>query len=349
MTMYQPEEILRNNRDLWDLFVFKGESLNNEAYMDVKNVSSDRFFLKPFMSDYLVQNGLEIEYPEGKQFAVCLTHDVDDIYPPPKYTALMTLYSAGRLDYKDVKKQLWWKLAGNAHSPFINFREIMEIEAAYGARSSFYFMAADRDILRFRYNVEDLDGMLGTIVDCGCEVGLHGGYYTYGEPTEIENEKRRIENVLNRKITGYRNHYLMFRIPETWEYLVKAGFRYDATIGNNRVIGFKNGMCHAFKPVHRVTGVTIDIVELPMVLADFTLFNSNLPVDRLWEISRGMIDSVEKCNGVATLLWHNDVFSTNFRKSWVKLYEKILRYCHQKNAWITSGDQISEWTRKAYR
>ena len=58
--------------------------------------------------DYLVQNGLEIEYPEGKRFAVCLTHDVDDIYPPPKYTALMALYGAGRLDYKDVKKQLWW-------------------------------------------------------------------------------------------------------------------------------------------------------------------------------------------------------------------------------------------------
>jgi len=46
-----------------------------------------------------------------------------------------------------------------------------------------------------------------------------------------------------------------------------------------------------------------------------------------------------QCNGVVTLLWHNKSFTGDQKK----FYEKILNYCAEKDAWMTSGEQISTW------
>lgn len=340
-------EILVKNKALWDLFTFQGERVQNDAHRHIRGPALPPPCLDPFISDYLVANGLPVDYPEGNAFAVCLTHDVDDIYPPLHHTALSALYSAGRLDPGELVGHLFWKARGIDHSPYMNFKPIMDLEEAYGARSSFYFLATDRDVRRFRYRVEDLEGRIGEIVDRGFDVGLHGGYYSYDDPAAIVGEKRRLEKVLNKKVVGYRNHYLRFKVPETWAHLVEAGFRYDATIGNNRVIGFKNGLCHPFKPFDARVGRTLDIVELPLVLADFTLLTGNLPAGRVWEIARTLIDRVERSHGVVTVLWHNDVFGAGFRKDWGRLYEKILDYCRVKKAWMASGKDLSEWVRRA--
>lgn len=37
-------------------------------------MSKHRHILEPQVSRFLVENGLSFEYPEGKDFAVCLTH-----------------------------------------------------------------------------------------------------------------------------------------------------------------------------------------------------------------------------------------------------------------------------------
>ena len=50
---------------------------------------------------------------------------------------------------------------------------------------------------------------------------------------------------------GYRNHYLRFKLPETWKYLADAGFEYDTTLGYSNALGYRNGMCHPFRPYDR--------------------------------------------------------------------------------------------------
>jgi len=42
---------------------------------------------------------------------------------------------------------------------------------------------------------------------------------------------------------------------------------------------------------------------------------------------------------VITLLWHNTTLFGEQRE----FYEKILHYCAGKQAWMTSGEQISAW------
>lgn len=337
--------ILEQNKELWNLFTRKEEyspkqldGYNRFAY----NASNYENILEPKVSKFLIENGLTVEYPENKKFAVCLTHDVDDIYPPISHTLLSSLYYLKNSNFSGLKNQLFWKNQGKECSPYWNFKEIMKLEKIYEAKSSFYFITADMDIMRFRYNIQDLENELGSIIDMNFEVGLHGGYYSYNSLKEMKKEKEILEKVLGNDVIGYRNHYLRFSVPETWELLAKVGFKYDTTFGYSDMIGFRNGTCYPFKPFNLNRNRYVDILEIPLTIMDGALFASN-SLNVAWKKAKSLIDTVEKCNGVLTLLWHNDIFNCLFRDSWKKLYIKILDYSYKNDAWLTSGEEILRW------
>ena len=336
-------QIIRQKEELWDLYTRKEEY--SPCQLDqygrfIHAYSTHQGILEPLVSRHLLENGYRIDYPDNKQFAVCLTHDVDEIYPPFKHTLLSTLTCLKRLDVNGFKQQAFWKLHGKEQSPYWNFQEIMNLEEKYGAQSSFYFLATDADIRRFRYNIEDLEGELGQIVDQGWEVGLHGGYYAYNNLSNIISEKERLERVLGREVVGYRNHYLRFKVPDSWVSLAKAGFRYDTTLGYPDSVGFRNGMCHPFRPYNLNTETEVSILEIPLVIMDGTLFRSGRTYDQMWDEAKKLIDIVASCHGVLTLNWHSNNFNCPFRSYWPKLYEKILAYCHKKRSWMTAGENI---------
>lgn len=343
--MKETKELIENNPNLLELFLKRNEYLQNrpDRYVEYDYQLQNFNVHQPEISKFLIEQGLKIEYPENKKFAVCLTHDVDDVYPPLSHMLLSSLYCMKNFNFNELKNQLFWKNKGKEFSPYWNFKEIMKLEEKYEAKSSFYFIATDKDIKRFRYDIEDLENDLGNIVDNGGEVGLHGGYYSYNSLEDMKTEKERLEKVLSKDVIGYRNHYLRFRVPDTWELLAKAGFKYDTTFGYNDMCGFRNGMCHPFNPFNLNSNQTVDILEIPLVIMDSALFSAVKPPNETWEKTKQLIDTVEKYNGVLTLSWHNNVFSCPFMEKRKKLYEKTLEYCHEKNAWLTNGIEIYGW------
>lgn len=336
-------ESLKQNKELWELFTRQAE------YEPAQLDEHERFLfndqacqMEPMVSKFLISQGLQVSYPDNKSYAVCLTHDVDFIYPTLQHSMLSSIYHFKDFKISEMIKQYSWILTDNKFSPYRNFKKIMELEAAYGAKSSFYFLATERDIKRPRYPIEDLESELGYINDKGWEVGLHGGYYAYNDPDAIRREKRRIEKVLNKEVVGYRNHYLRFKVPDTWELLAAAGFKYDTTLGYANSVGFRNGSCHPFTPINLNAHSRINIIEIPLIIMDSALFNSSRSYARAWETARQLIDTVKRYNGVMTILWHNNVFNTPYRNDWSRLYIKILEYC-KEDAWMTSGKEVWKW------
>jgi peptidoglycan/xylan/chitin deacetylase (PgdA/CDA1 family) len=258
---------------------------------------------------------------------------------------LSSLYDLKNRNLKKLFNQLLWRKKGKEFSPYRNFKDIIKLEEKYNAKSSFYFIATDNDIKRFRYDIEDLENDLFFIIDKGWEVGLHCGYFSYDNLNLINKEKKRLEKLIGKEVIGCRNHYLRFKVPDTWELLAKAGFKYDSTFGYSDVVGFRNGMCHPFKPINLKTHREIDILEIPLNVMDSTILKYMGSTDA-WKTAKKLIDTTEKYNGVITLLWHNDVLNCSFREKWRKLYEKILLYCYEKNAWMTSGEEVYIWWKK---
>ena len=346
-----PDEIYDNSNTIDNLLFYKNEinlqqssknDLMFESYGDMFGIDKD--LIRKSIYDRLncrpVNN---FEYPENKKFAVCLTHDVDDIYPPLSHTFISTAHCVKKLNAKELNQQISWKFKGMEKSPYLNFKEIIKLEEKYDAKSSFYFIATEKDPVRFRYNIEDIESELGFIVDSGWEVGLHGGYYAYNCFDTILKEKNRLEKVLGKDVIGYRNHYLRFDMLNTWELLAKAGFKYDTTFGYNDMVGFRNGMCHPFKPFNLNLNKEINILEIPLIVMDGALFSSCSSIEHAWDMTKNLIDTVEKYNGILTILWHNNVFNYPPKDAWRKFYERILAYVYQKDAWVTSGEDILKW------
>jgi hypothetical protein len=68
----------------------------------------------------------------------------------------------------------------------------------------------------------------------------------------------------------------------------------------------------------------------------------NLDALRALELAKRLIDTVAEFHGVITLLWHIN----NLHGEKRKFYEKILGYCSEKGAWMTSGEEICSWWQK---
>jgi peptidoglycan/xylan/chitin deacetylase (PgdA/CDA1 family) len=339
-------EKLKEETELWNLFTKKEEY--NPPLLDKYErfsyyLSNDRDVFEPKVSKYLIENGFKPEYPDGKKFAVCLTHDIDLIKQGYLSCVFNSVTSCIKGNLRDAIKYPTYAIDKRKH-PYWNFREIIKLEEKYGATSSFYFLALEKGEQDYTYNLQSIKDDIRFIDARGWEVGLHGGHRSYNDYNDLQKKKEKLETILGKDIIGYRNHFLRFKVPETWELLSKVGFKYDTTFGYNDCAGFRNGMCHPFKPINLKTEKEIDIVEIPLTIMDCTLLRDymRLDFDGAWDLTKMMIDTVEKYNGVITILWHN----TYMQDENLEFYEKILKYCYEKNAWMASGKDMCEWWNK---
>jgi len=338
-------DLLKQDSEIWELFTRK------EEYDGCSRDRHDRFpyyrsrhrdISVPRASQMLIENGYYCEYPEAQPFAICLTHDIDTVYRPIHSKSLEILNALKNRDLAragQIVPQLRSKKC-----PEWNFDEITDLEESYGACSSFYFLALEDGDRGYAYAIEDLEQEMGILLDEGWEIGLHGGCEAYRDLERLQREKQRLEKTLNQTVNGYRNHFLKFRVPDTWELLERAGFHYDTTLGYPDCTGFRNGMCHPFRPFNINTNQEMEILEIPLAIMDQTLLSyMQLNMEQAWAQTERLIDAVERHNGVITILWHN----TYMTGASLRFYRKILEYGREKGAWMTSCGEVKSWWQKS--
>lgn len=340
--MSEAKKILKLQPELWELFIKKEEyepEILDKYQRFPFYASKHKKIFNPEVSDFLCQKGFKVEYPEQRRFAVCLTHDIDVIHFPKIELAQRTLhYLRNKRFWKSLKM-----VAGNfykRYNPIRNFKRTIDLEKRYGAKSTFFSLCLEKKDIDFSFRIERIKSEIKEIVEEGWELGLHGGHETYSSLERMKREKEKLEQIADVDVIGNRNHYLRFKVPTSWEILAEAGFRYDSSFGYPDCVGFRNGMCHPFKPFDLNKNNTVELLEIPLHVADFTLFEyMRLTVKDALKITTQLIEAVEKLNGVLTILWHN----TYMGDEMFEFYEEILKCCHHKGAWLTSGGEISRW------
>lgn len=290
-------------------------------------------------------------WPNNKEYAVCLTHDVDVAY---KYNligaAIQFKKSMSLLSQFKIRSFLSnaIHIAKNfllKKNPYWQFENIINIESEYQWSSTFFFSTGKKHKLDPNYSISDsrIRAIIQKLNKRGFEIGLHSTYDAYENHKILHDEKNNIEYILKCKILGCRSHFLRFNVLKSWNYLQKTGFTYDTSLGYTSNIGFRGGICHPFYPFNYSDNKRFDLVEIPLAVMDGALITEYKKLSIAWKKLKNLILKVRKFNGLITLDWHQRLFYDKEFKIYSKLYKRCLELFKQQNAFVTNAKSITNW------
>ena len=285
--------------------------------------------LNLILEDAKQKRGRKISWPNNAPYDVCLTHDVDNIY---KWWLKKTL------SYLIKKRKISAVASSIGRNEYWNFEKIMDLEGKYGVRSTFFFLTTRRDF-QPRYNLRRVKRVIVNLDEGGWEIGLHTGFDSYNNYDKILNEKRKIEKILGKPITGVRNHYLRFRAPDTWRLQEKLKFGYDTTLGFRETVGFRAGIIHPYFPYDFKNDKQLNILELPMTFMDSSLFTSGDSQRTLEEL----IKTAKRWGGLIVVNWHQRTFDENDFQGYTDFYEKMVGIFKNDGAYIATCGDVANW------
>jgi hypothetical protein len=262
-------------------------------------------------------------WPGGAPFAVCLTHDVDNIARPKSHL----WKTRSRFGFGDLIGGLLGIV-----KVYDNVELIAAKEKERGFRSSFYFLSANYDLKRVK-------GASDRIRDAGWDVGLHGDFGTHDSFEKMEEAVSRFNSGLGFAPKGLREHYLRFDFAKSWDVMERAGFEYDTTVGTNDKIGFKTGLASPFNPPSD-SWAPMKLLEIPLVLMDTTLWGYlKLTEEQGASACAKMTESVRKVEGLLTLLWHQEAV----RMKGGRIYWKLLDGFKAAGCFVATGVEVTRW------
>jgi len=271
--------------------------------------------------------------PDAPRFRVKLTHDVDSLRAFRSVGVGLRTVAGDVVKRRDVGRafidaaETVRQVASPETSP--NWRgalELARLSRIHGLRSAFYFMAtgpgdADAD---YALGDRDVRELIDELRALECEFGLHPGYATLRDPARLRAEKARLESALGEPVSGGRQHYLRFAVPDTWRHWVEAGLSYDATLGFADHEGFRCGTCHPFRPFDVAADREIDLVEFPLIAMDATLrHHRGLSPQETERRLHFLAGECRRVGGTFTLLWHNSSLEGAWRP-WGDAYRRIV-------------------------
>lgn len=184
-----------------------------------------------------------VELPESS-FRLITTVDIDQIYlwkhkPLKRKLALLS---------REAFNPAVWKLAASGKiDPFDNAADIIQHCHEAGSELIFFLLlgdyaAFDRNI---DFNLEIFQKALAPVINIG-KVGIHPSYESNRNPGLLEMERKRFEKLTGTPAAISRQHYLMLKLPETHERLLRIGITDDYTMGYSTVNGFRAGTAYPF-------------------------------------------------------------------------------------------------------
>ena len=140
----------------------------------------------------------------------------------------------------------------------------------------------------------------------------------------ISVEKARLEELSGEKIVKSRQHYLKFKLPETYNFLLSAGIKEDYSMGFADEPGFRAGTSKPFYFYDLKNEKATDLKIFPITFMEGTLMKDLNPADAFKKILE-LLEEVKSVEGNFIPLWHNHTVSETAEYSaWKNVHDKMI-------------------------
>jgi len=327
------EEIASPVRDAHDRFPGHASAAYRQGFLDRPVVDWYGHVLGAWIG--ALRPGWE---PIASHFHVQLSHDIDHLQPFRPWTSALRALGGDIVRRRALglaartARDIVFQAAAPGQTSYVRgVHTLRDLAERHGfAGDAYYFMTARPGPMDNDYDVASTlpRRVIEALAASGAEVGLHASYHTLGDPDRLMTEKARLDTVLGVGTSaryGGRQHFLRFRVPETWRHWEAAGLAYDSTLGYADQPGFRCGTCHPFRPFDLEQDREMALWEVPLVAMDTTLRHyRTLAPDEGVAVVLALARRCREVGGTFTLLWHNSSLSGAWAP-WGEAYRAMLR------------------------
>jgi len=310
-------------------------------------------------------------WPEGRPFAICLSHDVDLIAEEITPRQAVRSMRLSLLDTPTSRRDRFVRFArpgvraaraihhGVSAAPVAEALErCVDLEREHDLTATYFFtvypggdghrydcMYALPDGCRFRGERTTVADVIRTLHDEGLEIGLHGSYNSALAPGRLADEKTELEQATGLTVTSTRQHFLHWDVRVTPRLQSGAGFSADSSIGFNRDIGLRSGTSLPYRWFDVERGTALDIVQLPPTVQDGALLRADaleLGLELAHTTLQGFLDRIADVGGVATLVFHPNNLE---HADYLELFRQAIAYGLERDAWFASMHDLDSWFR----
>ncbi len=213
--------------------------------------------------------------------------------------------------------------------PFDTYGFQLKLQKTYKLQPVYFFLSGqfgpkDRNI---SIHSRAFNTLVKTIGDYA-QAGIHPSYASNENEKALKEELQFLSGVLNRTIENSRQHFLKFKLPKTYQDLIKLNIKNDFSMGYASHTGFRAGTCSPFNFYDLTLESETRLKIYPLVIMDGTLrdYMKLKPADALAKVKK-LVDTVKAVNGTFISLWHNDALSdTDEWAGWREMYVEMIKY-----------------------
>ncbi|HVZ95622.1 MAG TPA: polysaccharide deacetylase family protein [Chitinophagaceae bacterium] len=272
------------------------------------------------------------------QFRAIVTYDIDVAY---KFEGRSFVRNAGSiakdvlsLNFKNIRQRND-VLKRHTTDPWDTYAYLKEKIEANRLPSIFFFLLAglskhDRN-LDFRSPVMK---QLAKSISAFSEIGIHPSFYSSSSLEKIIDEKKRLEEISGKQVTKSRQHFLKFELPDTYNYLIKAGIREDYSMGFPYEAGFRAGTCRPFAYYDLKNETAADLTIFPVTLMEGNFMKEKkFNKEKIIQTISKLLEEVKKTGGTFISIWHNHTVSdTNGSNHWRHIHEQMIEKIAELNS-----------------
>lgn len=216
-------------------------------------------------------------------------------------------------------------LLGLSKDPYDNFDQLVEIHKKFPIRTMFFFQFAeysahDKNIStnnnKFRY-------LIKSVADYS-RVSLSTSNLSSTNTEVLEDEKRRLGELIHRPITYSRLRYNRVNVPATYRNLIDVEFTDDFSMGYTHEVGFRAGTCTPFY----FYDISLETKQ-PLKIHPFAGFDYAFQKYKKQEEVFSKMDtiyrSVKEVNGELIVVFSNELLGSSHKITWMQLYQSLLK------------------------
>jgi hypothetical protein len=302
---------------------------------------NNNFLQQPIIDEwaYMLADLLAEHFPGfrtgERSFKYISTIDIDNAYAflfkGISRTLGATLRSLLNLNLEDNLRR--YQTLASKRDPYDTYDIFFDIHQKYNLKPLWFFLVGDSG--RFDDNVSvDKTAYQNLIRDIAAkfDVGIHPSYKAFKNYKLLSQEVKKLEGIIDRKVTKSRQHYLKIDFDETYQNLIQSGIEQDYTMGYATDIGFRAGTCTPFHYYDLQKEEETPLTIYPFQIMDITLNqHKGYNITEAISVVEDLIEKIKRVNGTFISIWHNEALSDHGHwKGWETVYREMLRLVFEK-------------------